>query len=98
MNTVLRFTLPCLATSWCVVGMADDLSEPVASAVPEGFSGQVVLATHDEVLYSGSFGLANREAGTLVTNDMLFDIGSIAKTFTATAILDLAAGVYSPEF
>lgn len=42
------------------------------------------------MLFSKSYGLADRESGLAVTNDMLFDIGSITKTYTSTAVLTLA--------
>ncbi|MDX1381886.1 MAG: serine hydrolase domain-containing protein, partial [Xanthomonadales bacterium] len=70
---------------------ADSLGDRIEAAVPEGFSGQVVVATPAEILYSGAFGAADRERGEPVARDTLFDIGSITKTFTATLMLQLAA-------
>jgi CubicO group peptidase (beta-lactamase class C family) len=70
---------------------ADDLAERLRAAVPDGFSGQVVVATPDRVLFAGAFGEADRERSLAVQADTLFDIGSITKTFTAAMILQLAA-------
>jgi CubicO group peptidase (beta-lactamase class C family) len=70
---------------------ADDLAERLRAAVPDGFSGQVVVAKPDRVLFAGAFGEADRERGLAVQADTLFDIGSITKTFTAAMILQLAA-------
>lgn len=80
----------------CVAGppaanAGGELDAVIAAAVPEGFSGQIVIATPNQVLHSSVHGLADREAGKAVTDDMLFDMGSITKTFTATAVLKLAA-------
>jgi CubicO group peptidase (beta-lactamase class C family) len=80
----------------CVLSIAgahadDRLSARIQAAVPEGFSGQVVVGNSGGILYSGSFGLADREKAEPVTATTLFDIGSITKTFTATAVLKLAA-------
>jgi CubicO group peptidase (beta-lactamase class C family) len=57
--------------------------------VPFGFSGAVLLAKDGNVLLSRGYGLADREAGTPVTPETVFDIGSITKQFTAAAILKL---------
>ena len=75
-----------LATS---IAVADKLEDQIDHVIPAGFSGQVAIGSVDTVLFSKSFGLADRENETAVSNSMLFDIGSITKTFTATAILML---------
>lgn len=69
----------------------DGLARRIAAVVPEGFSGQVVVGNTDGILYSASFGLADREEGVDVVAGTVFDIGSVTKTFTATAVLRLAA-------
>lgn len=88
LNTGLLLSL---ALAYSGPARADELAERIAAAVPAGFSGQVVVATDDRQLYSGSFGLADRDTGRPVRDDTLFDIGSITKTFTATAVLKLVA-------
>jgi len=70
---------------------ADDLAERIRAAVPDGFSGQVVIAKPDRVLFAGAFGEADRERSLAVQADTLFDIGSITKTFTAAMILQSLA-------
>ena len=69
----------------------DVLSDRIEAVVPEHFSGQIVISDSDDILYSGSFGQADREAKVLVAEGTLFDIGSITKSYTATAVLLLAS-------
>lgn len=53
------------------------------------FSGFVLVASGDRILYSRGFGYADWEARTPNTADTLFRIGSVTKPFTAAAILRL---------
>lgn len=55
--------------------------------VPFGFSGQLVVEREGEVLLDGSYGQADREAGTPVTADTAFGAASMTKPFVAAAIL-----------
>ena len=55
------------------------------------FSGQVLVARHDSVLLHRGYGWADRDRCAPVTRSTLFDIGSIAKQFTAAALLRLEA-------
>ena len=61
-----------------------------ALAEEEVFSGTVLLARGDEVLFRGAYGLANREHNIVNTLDTRFDLGSITKVMTKTAIGQLA--------
>ncbi|NMO18826.1 beta-lactamase family protein [Pyxidicoccus fallax] len=56
----------------------------------EAFSGTVLIAQGDKVIYQGAFGLASR--GFQVPNrlDTKFNLGSLNKMFTAVAIAQLA--------
>ena len=51
-----------------------------------GFSGALLVMHKGEVVLAGGYGMADRARNVAVTPDTLFDIGSIVKTFTATAI------------
>ena len=53
------------------------------------FSGTVIVAHKNDVIYQGSFGKADAEANTQNRNESVYGIGSVTKTFTATAILKL---------
>lgn len=67
------------------------LQQRIDEAVPKDFSGQIVISSAEAVIYSGNFGFGDREASVAVSDSMLFDIGSVTKTYTATAILLLAS-------
>ncbi len=52
-----------------------------------GFSGQVLVAEKGKLLYRKDFGYANKETLYPVSSTTSFNIGSLTKQFTATAIL-----------
>lgn len=51
------------------------------------FSGNVLLVSQGNVLYSKSFGFADRVAQTSLNETTLFNTGAVSQIFTATAIL-----------
>ncbi|HEX8246772.1 MAG TPA: serine hydrolase [Pyrinomonadaceae bacterium] len=53
------------------------------------FNGNVLVAENGKVVYEKSFGYADFEARKLNTKDTEFELASIAKPFTATAVLQL---------
>lgn len=54
-----------------------------------GFAGSFLVATDGEIVLQQGYGVANLETGVMNTGDTIFGIGSIAKDFTAAAILTL---------
>ena len=58
---------------------------------PDSPGAAVAVARNGKMLYTGGFGLANLEFGVPVTPETAFHAGSIAKQFTATAVLMLEA-------
>ncbi len=67
-------------------------------AQTHGFNGNVLIAENGVVLYKKSFGYAYLAPKRLNTDASVFTIASITKTFTATAILQLAEqGKLSPN-
>ena len=54
-----------------------------------GFNGNILVAEKGKIIYQKSFGFANYENKVSLTKDSMFDIASITKTFTATAIMKL---------
>jgi len=59
------------------------------TAINSNFSGVVLVAAENKVLFKEAFGLANREKNIPFSEDTIFNIGSLTKQFTATAILKL---------
>ncbi len=53
------------------------------------FSGYVLVAQHDQVIWRGAYGMADRAKQRVPTGDTSFRIGSVTKQFTSTAILRL---------
>jgi CubicO group peptidase (beta-lactamase class C family) len=54
-----------------------------------GFSDTVLVASHGEILLEKGYGLADRETGTPVRTDTIFQIASLDKQFIAAAVLRL---------
>lgn len=75
-------TPPSLAES--LKGMADSLARA------DRFSGVVLLAQAGNPVFQRAWGLADREAGRANNLETRFNLGSIDKVFTATAIRQLA--------
>lgn len=58
----------------------------------------LAITSRDGVLYAGTYGFANIDAKRPVTPDTLFEIGSISKSFTAIALLQLRdEGAFDPQ-
>ena len=53
------------------------------------FSGTVLVAKDGQIIYEGSFGQANKDYEVPNTLQTKFNIGSIGKTFTAVAVMQL---------
>jgi CubicO group peptidase (beta-lactamase class C family) len=70
--------------------VATKADEYLSSWTKQGrFSGTVLIAKDGKVLLRKSYGLANIELGVPNTPEMIYRIGSITKSFTAIAILQL---------
>src|SRR6188768_81503 len=52
-----------------------------------GFNGNVLIAKRGQVIYQRSFGFSDHAAREKLDKNSVFDIGSIAKEFTAVGIL-----------
>ncbi|HEX7314709.1 MAG TPA: serine hydrolase [Pyrinomonadaceae bacterium] len=66
----------------------DRLISPQFKAQEPG--GVVLVARRGEVIYRRAFGMANVELGVPMREEMVFNVGSITKQFTAVAVLQLA--------
>src|SRR5262245_36484575 len=71
--------------------VAKDLDAFLERAVAaDEFSGAVLLARNDQVVFEKAYGLANKATNTPNNIDTKFNIGSMNKMFTAIAIAQLA--------
>ena len=87
--------IPRLAQAGAIAALA---AQADAAAAADAFSGVLLVARGDEVLLQRAWGLADRAAGTPVTLDTKFRLGSMNKMFTAVAVLQLVeAGRLSLE-
>lgn len=59
------------------------------ASVERGFSGALLIAVDGNVEFAKGYGLANRESGTAISPETIFNIGSVTKQFTAAAIMKL---------
>ncbi len=54
-----------------------------------GFNGSVIVAQDGEIIYQRSFGLADKKNNIPVTDTTMFQLASVSKVITATAVLKL---------
>lgn len=67
-----------------------EMNEFLERSVPYGFSGAVLAFRGQDMLLRAGFGLRDRTGHNAMPADARFDVGSIAKSFTAAAVLRLA--------
>jgi len=80
------FAIPRLSESEAVSAVKALLAK---NAAADRFAGAVLVAKNGEALFSGAYGLADREKKIPNTLDTRFRIGSMNKMFTAVAVLQL---------
>lgn len=56
---------------------------------PDGFNGNVLIASHDSVVFRQSYGYSDLSSETPLNDSSVFEINSCSKHFTALAILKL---------
>lgn len=69
-----------------ISSLADELQREHMAGT---FDGLVLVAEGDAVLFKSAYGYADREGSVKNSAVTIFDMGSIAKTFTAAAVLQL---------
>ena len=69
-----------------------EIDRHMLQKVKEGFSGAVLVAKNGEKVIHKGYGWAVRDRKLPVTTKTVFDIGSISKPFTATAVMKLEQG------
>lgn len=80
------FPIPRLTMDEAITGIQKVLSEADAA---DRFSGAVLVAKNGQVLFSGAYGMADRERRIPNTPATRFRIGSMNKMVTGTAVLQL---------
>lgn len=80
------FPIPRLTETEAIAAVKAQVEKSVAS---ERLAGAVLLGKNGKVLFSGAYGLADREKKIPNTLDTRFRIGSMNKMFTAVAVLQL---------
>lgn len=70
-----------------IISLADELQREHMAGT---FDGLVLVAEGNTVLFESAYGCADREGSVKNSAAAIFDMGSIAKTFTAAAVLQLA--------
>lgn len=70
--------------------LSSSLNEYMTACESNGFSGAVLVAKSDSIILNKGYGLANKEKSFANTPKTVFDICSVTKQFTGTAILKLA--------
>ena len=86
----LKTIVACIAIFAAGQCVAQDQIETVVNAAvqpvmqAEGIHGMAVAVTVNGQAHYFNYGVASKETGSPVTQDTLFEIGSVSKTFTAT--------------
>ncbi len=81
-----EFAIPRMSEADLVTALRARLDRDAAAG---RFAGTVLLAKNGKVLFSGAWGLADREKNLPNTLDTRFRIGSMNKMFTATSVIQL---------
>lgn len=92
MKTTKLFTLLILISTICYSQERHKLLDSLFITMNQRgqFYGNVLIAEHNKIVFSESYGYADRERKVLLNEQTLFNVGSVSKAFTAIAILQLA--------
>ena len=83
--------LACFITGLQAQDFKNDIDKVVDASVKlEQFSGTILVAKDGKPIYTRSVSFADRDHHVKNTLDTKFNIGSIGKTITGTAIMQLA--------
>ena len=90
-SLVLSAALPLLGQTQPSGASSGAIYEDILhSAYPADQPGAAALVAREQIEYLDAAGMANLELGVPLAPDMIFEIGSITKQFTAAAIMMLA--------
>ncbi|EJN35157.1 penicillin-binding protein, beta-lactamase class C [Pseudomonas sp. GM78] len=88
----LKILAVCAAMLAAGQALAQDHLESIVSEAvrpvmqEQGIAGMAVAVTHNGKQQYFNYGVASKESGNPVTQDTLFEIGSVSKTYTATLL------------
>lgn len=82
-----EYAIPRLSEQAALAALRSKIETQVAA---DKFAGAVMIARNGRPLFSGAYGLADREKGVPNKINTKFRIGSMNKMFTAVAVLQLA--------
>lgn len=86
----LLYLLVFLVGATCAQAQLTERLDSLLAADREvGFNGNVLLSHGDSIRYVRSLGLADAASGQLLTEQSVFDLGSVSKQFTALSIVQL---------
>src|SRR5690606_37983677 len=85
---ILHLSLLLSATSWSQTGRIDSLLNAYHDR--SQFNGAVLIAQNGKIIYKKAIGWADNKTGFRLTTDNKFLIGSLTKSFTAIAVMQLA--------
>jgi len=80
---------PIVVVTALAFSLSSRIDQYLTRTVPFGFSGTVLVADHGRVILKKGYGLADRKRGIRNRADTIYDMGSITKAMTATAIMML---------
>lgn len=91
MRFFLAVSLVCLAFGFCFAQNRVQKIDSILSTLEQegAFRGNVLISEKGKIIYEKAFGYANAENRTPLTENTIFLIGSVAKTFTSAAVLKL---------
>jgi CubicO group peptidase (beta-lactamase class C family) len=94
LSITLVFLIHFIATPVLADSLASSQAQQISTMVKayaglDMFSGTVLVAKNGQIIYEGAFGEANKDFGIPNNLNTKFNIGSIGKTFTAVAIMQL---------
>jgi CubicO group peptidase (beta-lactamase class C family) len=103
--TPAEFAIPRMTEEQAVAALRSEIERRVAA---DAFSGAVMVTKNGKTIFSGAYGLADRQKKTKNELDTQFRIGSMNKMFTAVSTLQLVesgklklsgtVGEYLPDY
>ncbi len=92
MRTIKLLILFVSISSNCFSQNKSELLDSLFSTMSQRgqFYGNALIAEHNEVTFSKSYGYSDRTTEEFLNEETLFNVGSVSKAFTAIAILQLA--------